>query len=84
LALKKFIISSNCPTGPREILNNGKSGILFKTADEYDLAKKINFYFLNRKKLKRKINHGYNQLARFDYNKNLNKYLNVVNLGLTK
>lgn len=84
LALKKFIISSNCPTGPREILNNGKSGILFKIGDEYDLAKKINFYFLNKKKLKRKINHGYNQLARFDYNKNLNKYLNVVNLGLTK
>ena len=22
--LKKYIISTNCPTGPREILNNGK------------------------------------------------------------
>ena len=26
LILKKYIISSNCPTGPREILQNGKGG----------------------------------------------------------
>ena len=26
--LKKFVISTDCPTGPKEILNNGKYGIL--------------------------------------------------------
>ena len=26
LSLKKYIISTNCPTGPSEILNNGKYG----------------------------------------------------------
>ena len=31
ICLKKFIISSNCPTGPREILKNGKLGMLFFT-----------------------------------------------------
>ena len=31
--LKKFIISSNCPTGPREILLNGKAGLLFSVGD---------------------------------------------------
>ena len=25
-----FIISSNCPNGPREFLNNGENGLLFK------------------------------------------------------
>ena len=28
LTLKKFIISSDCPAGPREILENGKHGFL--------------------------------------------------------
>ena len=41
ICLKKFIISSNCPTGPREILNNGKGGLLFKSKNYKELAKKI-------------------------------------------
>ena len=30
LVLKKFIISSDCRTGPREILDNGKGGFYLK------------------------------------------------------
>ena len=41
ICLKKFIISSNCTTGPREILNNGKGGLLFKSKNYKELAKKI-------------------------------------------
>ena len=41
LALNKFIISSNCPTGPSEILSYGKGGILFKMGDYNDLEKII-------------------------------------------
>ena len=33
LTLKKFVISSNCPTGPKEILKSGKFGYLFKPRD---------------------------------------------------
>ncbi len=40
LVLKKFIISSDCPTGPREILLNGKGGILFTPRNHHQLAKK--------------------------------------------
>ncbi len=40
LVLKKFIISSNCPTGPLEILQNGKGGLLFKSKNSQDLKKK--------------------------------------------
>ena len=32
-SLKKFIVSSNCKVGPREILQSGKGGILFKLDD---------------------------------------------------
>ena len=38
--LKKFIISTKCPTGPKEILLNGKGGILFKVGSYVELAQK--------------------------------------------
>jgi glycosyltransferase involved in cell wall biosynthesis len=78
ICLKKFIISSNCPTGPAEILNDGKGGLLFKVQDHNDLAKKIIFFSKNKLKLRKKINYAYNKLERFNYYYNLNKYLKTV------
>ena len=78
LTLGKYIISSNCPTGPREILNNGKSGDLFKVGDFKLLAKKIINYKKNKINLLKKIKNGQRQLYRFDSEKNLNKYLKIV------
>ena len=74
IVLDKFIISSNCPTGPSEILDKGKGGLLFKIGDHNSLVKKI-LYFVNKnKKCKHKINHAKKRLNRFDYSKNLFKY----------
>ena len=42
--LKKFIISTDCPTGPKEIVDNGKNGILVKMNDYKNLSEKINFF----------------------------------------
>ena len=36
-----MVISSDCPTGPKEILENGKSGILFPVGDRSKLVKEI-------------------------------------------
>ena len=76
--LNKSIISTKCPTGPQEILMNGKAGTLFKIGDYKDLAKKI--IFLKKNKLKsqkmRKIN--YYNLYRFDYHINLEEYYKTI------
>ena len=77
--LKKFIISSNCPTGPREILNNGKGGFLFNVGDYKKLSKKIIEYNVNKKKLYKKIDFNYHNLFRFDCDVNLKKYSNEIN-----
>tara|TARA_Y100000768_G_C23984523_1_gene687913 strand:+ start:2099 stop:3202 length:1104 start_codon:yes stop_codon:yes gene_type:complete len=77
--LKKFIISTNCPTGPREILNNGKNGLFFKTGNFLDLEKKIFFYYKNKKKLKQKTNNLYKSLFKYNFNLNLNKYWKIIN-----
>ena len=41
LALKKYVISTNCPTGPEEILGKDKYGDLFQIGDYKTLSKKI-------------------------------------------
>ena len=78
ICLRKFVISSKCPTGPNEILNGGKGGFLFKVGDFEELAKKIEEFYYNRKICKKRIEYAYKNLYRFDYNNNLKKYLNVV------
>lgn len=78
LVLKKFIISSDCPTGPREILENGKYGFLFKIKNYKQLSLLILKYAKNRSKYQKKIELGYKSLDRFDLDINANKYLNEV------
>ena len=75
---KKYIISSNCPTGPKEILLNGKAGDLFKIGDYKKLAHYINNYKSNIKKIRKKINYGSNMFYRFDYNLNCRKYYKFI------
>ncbi len=77
-ALKKFIISTNCPTGPREILMNGKGGDLVPVGNHIKLHEKIVYFYKNKKISKKKINTLYNSLYRFDYNKNLRRYLKII------
>lgn len=79
ICLKKFIISSNCPTGPREILNNGKGGLLFKTKNYKELANKIIYFHKNKKICLKMIKNSQDGLKRFNIKKNLNKYYKLIN-----
>ncbi len=79
LVLKKFIISSDCRTGPKEILLNGKGGLLFKVGDYKKLSELIIFFLSNKKKCKIMLRKSINALDRFDYNKNLKKYVKLIN-----
>ena len=50
ICLKKFVISTNCKTGPKEILDNGKGGVLFEIGNYKQLAEKIISYSKNKKR----------------------------------
>ena len=78
LSLKKFVISSDCPTGPKEILDYGKNGLLFKANDENDLLKKIIYYLQNKKKCEYLLSNGVKRLWRFNYHSNLQKYVKLM------
>ena len=76
--LKKFVISSDCETGPKEILLNGKAGALFKVSKSKELAKKILYFNGNKKIMDIMVNNSYSSLHRFDFNKNLKAYLEII------
>ena len=44
------IISSDCPNGPSELLNNGKDGFMYKSNNKEDFLIKFNEYLLANKK----------------------------------
>ena len=77
LFLKKFVISTNCPTGPNEILKNGKFGALFKVGDYKNISKFINNFKFNKKTNKKIIN-GYKSTKRFNYFENCGKYSSLI------
>ena len=79
LTLNKYIISSDCRTGPKEILLNGKGGDLFKVGDYKRLSQLIVQYYSNKKLNTKKLNYAKKKLSRFDYDINLKKYLDLVN-----
>ena len=79
LALKKFIISSKCPTGPSEILDNGKGGLLFKCGKYKELAKQILYFSNNQKTCNSKLKYALKRMSRFDYKINLLKYEKLIN-----
>jgi glycosyltransferase involved in cell wall biosynthesis len=78
LSLNKFIISSNCPTGPREILDCGKGGFLFEVGNFQKLAKKIILFNDNKRKYNKKLIFARGRLTRFSYKNNLNKYFKLI------
>ena len=76
--LRKYIISTNCPTGPKEILLNAKAGDLIDIGDFKKLSHLIKNYSNNKNSIIKKINSGYNKFYRFDYMLNCKKYLNFI------
>lgn len=72
------IISSDCPTGPREILLNGKLGELFSVGDYKKLSELIREFVLNKNKLIKKSKLAQKNLIRFDLKTNFEKYLKII------
>lgn len=72
------IISTNSPSGPKEILLNGKAGFLVKRNDYKSLSNKLNL-FLNKPIIFNKKKKFYKQsLKRFSPNISQKKYLNII------
>ena len=80
ITLNTFVISSNCPTGPSEILDKGKGGLLFKVGNYNELSKKIIFSMYNKKICNKKLLFAKKRLERFNFYKNLLKYKKILDM----
>tara|TARA_B100000780_G_C21108079_1_gene447586 strand:+ start:752 stop:1825 length:1074 start_codon:yes stop_codon:yes gene_type:complete len=72
------IISSDCPTGPREILMNGSLGALYPVSDHQKLFREIKKFHLDQKYLIKKSNLSQRHLYRFSLEDNCTKYLKII------
>ena len=78
MCLKKYIISTDCPTGPKEILNKGKYGDLVKIGDYKKIYNLLNNYKKNKYKINKKIKGGFLSLNKYDFESNCDEYYNCV------
>tara|TARA_B110000196_G_scaffold319651_1_gene338363 strand:- start:1289 stop:2401 length:1113 start_codon:yes stop_codon:yes gene_type:complete len=78
LSLNIPVISTNSPTGPREILLNGNAGFLIKKNDYKDLSKKIKLFFENPKIFNNKRKFYKKSLKKFSPKKSLDQYEKIV------
>lgn len=76
--LDKLVVSSNCPVGPTEILENGKSGILFEVGDAEMLADEIEKILLNKEIRKRYIENMSKRKYDFSKEKVIKEYEKLI------
>jgi len=72
-------VSTNCPSGPSEILLNGKGGYLVKPKSHMMLAKKLIFCNQNYKQSLEKNKLAKKKLYRFLVKSNTKNYFNYIN-----
>ena len=72
------IISTDCETGPREILDNGKYGLLVKVMDTNDLAEKMINLAHNTPLLEDLSKLSIKRADYFDIDKFLKKWINLI------
>ena len=79
LKYKCPIISSNCLSGPKEILNNGKFGDLYNPGDKKKLIILIKKHLINEKKLKKKSIAGFKELSKYSLKENILNFKKLFN-----
>ena len=79
-ALGTLAISSDVPSGPREILLNGRAGILFKPGSAKDLADKLDKIVNGAYNTQKIIECATQHLDRFDKDIIIQDFMNLIKL----
>ena len=71
------VIATDCPFGPREIINNGENGILVPVSDEGALAKALKMVLENKEARKRFVKNAHKRLSEFTPERMVSRYEDV-------
>lgn len=74
MILKVPVISTNCKTGPRDILGNNRYGHLVNVGDVDGLANVITKLLASEKKLNKKVDKAYRRAYKYEISKIIVKY----------
>ena len=74
------VISSDCNTGPSEILLNGKGGFIFKKKDASSLANKIKLFMKNKEVFNKKLKIAKKGIYRFEEKNIIKQYNDLLNI----
>lgn len=66
MILGKMVIATDCPTGPSELLNNGKNGILVEIGNIDEMADNMKKVLLNEEVQKEYLKNSEEKLKEFD------------------
>ncbi len=75
------IISSDCDFGPREILNDGEFGTLFRCDDFKDLEAKLSWAISNEQARHKMAQQGYESLQRYNPDRIFSEWKEALGLG---
>ncbi len=78
LSLNKTIVSTNCPTGPQEILDNGSAGTLVPMSDEVKMAETIYEILLDPNYKEKLIEGIKRQVKKFDINNTIRQIEEIL------
>ena len=78
MILERPIIATDCPTGPKEILENGKNGELFEVGNYKELALKIENLLNNELKRKQYISNSLKGIERFSIKRIFEEYKKII------
>ena len=76
----KLVISSNCPTGPFEILQGGKVGVLFEVGDYKKLGEELHLLLTDENKRKKYESKLKNRIVEFRSDIVIKEYEKVIDL----
>jgi glycosyltransferase involved in cell wall biosynthesis len=78
------VISTDCPSGPGEIIINGENGILVPNQDQNSLAQAMANLMSDSKRRKQLAATAHKSLARFDLNNIINQWENLLTTTISK
>lgn len=78
LICNKMIISSNCPTGPKEILKNESCGKLFRVGDVEELANYLMEFLFSKENREKYEKNVILRKEEFNKNKVIKEYENLI------